>query len=1062
LKEVLEQTREECMFATLLPAGEEEDPLDRISQPRTSLTSRIPTNIQGSESFKAKQRALFEEFKDVFDEELSQDPVKVPPLDINVDTTKWHTNKNRRGPRPQSVAKQHEIDTQINKMLDKGIIEPSKASHWSQVLLTPKPNGKFRFCVDLRELNSSTEPGHSWPIPNIHDMLDRLAARKPRYYGKFDLTMGYFQMGLGETSRAFISFITYKGLYQFKRIPMGMKSAGHYFQQMMATRVLSNLLYQILELYIDDLLCYADTEEQYLANLRTILERLREFNVKVHPDKVISGVEEVEFVGRVLSREGVKMSQERIEEIQAFPKPENLTLLRSFLGLANYFRDHIRNHSETVQPLQDMILMATTGRTKSTPKTQTAGLITIPKVDKKAKVIWTPQAETAFSEIKHKITECPTLYFTDPNGKVYLQTDASDYGYGAYLFQITKEGEERPTRFISKSFSRDQVRWSTPEKEMYAIYYALKTWEHLLRDIRFTLRTDHLNLLAKESENAKVTRWKILIQEYDYEIEHISGVNNSVADAFSRLCNKHEETSITPESILAADETPHKIEEEAYQILKRIHNTNVGHRGVEATLVRVDNILHEIDRIKTEPEKLTKFLKDLRYEGDSNKLLTFLSTWRHKRKDIKAFIRRCPCCQKMSRIQTPIHTAKFTLSTTDAPMLRLNVDFLGPFPTDTEGNTYILVIIDMFSRFVELYAVRDSKSETFANALLKHIGRYGAPDTLWSDNGPSFIAHIIQQLLDIVGTEHHLTLAYSHEENAIVERANKEVVRHLRDIVMSIKLKKDWSNILPLVQRMMNSEVHSALGISPAQLLFGNQIMLNRGFLLPYPTTPVLHSEVTQIQTNNRRKSDSKKIKTLQDYAANLIRIQTDLAMIAQRNQNKLNLFNITRRRTNEPDTVFPVNSYVFIEYQPVMNTGRRQAPTKLHAPLKGPYKVLASEFAKYTLLNLVTGNTEVAHIKTLRAFEFDPTMIDPREVAKADHLEYTVENIIRHDGEFTDKKATTKYKNIAFLVKWEGFDDDRNSWVEWKDLRMNPTMHQYLRSIGQERHIPVVHDDDL
>jgi hypothetical protein len=917
-------------------------------------------------------------------------------------------------------------------------------------------------------------------------MLARIALKKPKLFGKLDFTSGYFQTPLAEEFCKFTAFITFMGVYEFLRAPMGLKGSGSYFQQVMATIVLAGLLYKILELYIDDVLVYAQTEEEYLKNMEDVLIKLRKHNVTVHPDKMISGVTQIDFVGRTIGidpatgKYGATMAPTRIQEIIDFPKPITLSLLRSFLGLANYFRPHIRYHADIVEPLQKMVNNAVNQKPNKGEQYRK-----FTKTEKNASIDWTPEAEKAFEEIKEKIATCPTLYFNDQDGKVVLYTDASEYGYGAYLCQVI-DGKEYPTNFISKSFNKDQRRWSTPEKEMFAIYYAVKHFDHLLRDIKFTLKTDHDNLTKPNIDNAKVMRWKIFIQEYDYTAEYIPGPENIVADAFSRLCINdktletaqllnaqieiNEESQMFAHEIFAANETRQKIPDPIYKLLGKLHNTQAGHVGVEKTTQRSENALNRfkahfdnlpnfkeemkvlkwngIKTVKTtvrnndgtETEIESQVAKDIPDEM-AQELMTELKKWRFIRNDCREFLRRCPCCQKMNRIKIPIHTKPYILSG-DAPMQKLNVDLIGPLPIDTKGNKYILVIIDMFTRFTELIPVPDATAETTAAELFRHFGRYGAAEKLWSDNGPNFISHIIKELLEIIGTEHHLTLSYSHEENAIVERANKEVGRHLRNIVFHYKLKKDWSILLPLVMRLMNSEVHSALGISPSQMLFGNQIILDRGIFLPSSQRPIPHSAVPAVQTNNRRKKKDDQIVTLSNYTANMIRLQADLILVAQRSQKDLNLFHINQR-DHRQYTEYAPNSYVLVEYEPIFNSTTRRGPTKIHAPLRGPMKVVSNIGGSYTLKNLITNQDEVHHISKLREFVYDEALVDPHEVAKSDTLEYLVEKIVKHDGEWT------KRSEMGFLVKWAGFSEERNTWVKWEDIKLNPTLHEYMRDQG-------------
>ena len=637
---------------------------------------------------------------------------------------------------------------------------------------------------------------------------------------------------------------------------------------MMATVVLAGLIYIICEVYLDDIIVHAKTQTEFFERLRQVFDRFRKHKITLNPTKCQFGLPQVEFLGHVLNEEGLSFSEKKKNGIRDFELPTHGKGLKSFLGLANYFRDHIKNHSMIVHPLQEMIR----------------------DYDRNRKLIWTPETRKSFEVIKEAITDCPTLYFMDNVSPIYLHTDASDYGIGAYLFQLT-DGVEKPTAFISKTLAREQFRWSTPEKEAFAIYYALIQLEYLIRDVHFTIRTDHKNLTYINTEtNPKVKRWKLAIQEFDFSLEHIIGKDNIIADVFSRLCpTVGEELCSLEESIYLLDEF--RIPEAAYKQIGKVHNSIVGHHGVERTL---------------------------------DKLMKQGSPWDFMREHVRRFIKNCPCCQKMSYLKVPIHTQPFTTASYE-PMERINIDSIGPLPCDIHGLCYIVVVICTFTRFVELYPVKAVTAELAAEVVLNHLGRYGTPSQILSDNGSQFVNKVIAELALLVGTEQVLTMAYSKEENSIVERANKEVMRHLRAILFSKNVINDWSKYLPLVQRIMNSTVHSSIGVSPSQLLFGNAINLDRGIFLP---------------TNMY---DNKDIE-LSKWAADMLKQQSALIHVAQKTQqekDRHHMLNADPRRTQ-----FPINSYVLIQYPA---TGfKKGAPSKLLPNLKGPMRVVS--FVKFSI----------------------------------------------------------------------------------------------------------------
>ena len=213
-----------------------------------------------------------------------------------------------------------------------------------------------------------------WPIPNIDQMIQRIGEKRPKYFGILDLTSGYYQAPLAIESRVFTAFITCIGIYEWLRVPMGLKGAPSYFQQVMATVVLAGILYYLCEIYIDDVVVYASDEETFLQNLDTVFSRFRKHELTINPEKVKLGLPKVEYVGHVLDSIGITFSREKLSELGDFPLPKTAKTLRSFLGLADYFRRHIENYASMELPMR--------------------GVLT--RYDKSRKFEWTPEAEEAF------------------------------------------------------------------------------------------------------------------------------------------------------------------------------------------------------------------------------------------------------------------------------------------------------------------------------------------------------------------------------------------------------------------------------------------------------------------------------------------------------------------------------------------------------------------------------------------------------------------------------------------------------------------------------------------
>jgi RNase H-like domain found in reverse transcriptase/Reverse transcriptase (RNA-dependent DNA polymerase) len=369
---------------------------------------------------------------------------------------------------------------------------------------------------------------------------------------------------------------------------MGLKGTGSYFQATMSTIVLVGLLYIFCEVYMDDVLIYAQNDSTFLNNLRQVFERFRKYNITVNPEKCILATTEAEYVGHTISKKGIKFTKEKILKCTSITLPLTVESMQSFLGLANYFRDHIRNHSMLAKPLHDLIPSEKKGRHP---------------------ILWDDPSRESFYKLLEAIENCPTLHFLHEDAPVFLHTDASDYGIGAYLFQV-RDDVQYPVAFVSKTLVQAQLRWSTHEKEAYAIFFSLQRLEYLLRGIHFTLMTDHANLVFINTEgSAKVKRWKLAIQEYDFNILHIPGKDNIIADAFSRLGPKPDlsesgDHNVTPnetkvvavcmailshqtgiDEFVNTSSTPYNAEQRG--ILSKFHNEVIGHHGVERTYAKL-------------------------------------------------------------------------------------------------------------------------------------------------------------------------------------------------------------------------------------------------------------------------------------------------------------------------------------------------------------------------------------------------------------------------------------------------------------------------------------------
>ena len=571
----------------------------------------------------------------------------------------------------------------------------------------------------------------------------------------------------------------------------------------------------------------------------------------------------------------------------------------------------------------------------------------------------------------------------DEHSPIFLHTDASNYGVGAYLFQVV-DGIQRPIAFLSKSLDDRMRRWDTPQKEGFAIFYALDKFDYLLRDRKFTVRTDHANLTRLRedySSNKKVQRWLTCFQHYDIDFEYIKGTHNVVADILSRHClNQFSIRDVQARLNTQFLTIPSKY----VTWITEAHNSSVGHHGVEATIA---------------------------------KLAVNRPDWSDRTKHVRMFVAHCPTCQKMNQRRADTHAQPSTASSY-RPNQRIAVDYIERLIPDQAGNTAIFVIIDCFTRYIELYPVQDINAKTSAICLLDWFSRYGAANEISHDNGTSFINTTIKELIKLVGSQSKIATAYSKEENPIVERANKEVMRHLRNIIFDENVITTWSKYIPLVRRIINSSVHASTGFTPASLMFGNSIDIDKGFLF-------------------RNEHESNSEVTYSDWSQSMLSFQATLLDIARQNLTERDEIHMRTYPTDRSD--FEIGSYVLVEHR--QNPLRRGPRSKLLPFLKGPMRVIAKIDNTYTLQDIVNMRQYDYHVKNLRSFDFDPSTQNPLTYSlKDDGTMYQVEQISKHKGNLKKGKS-----NLRFLVHWVGYDD--KTWEPWSHVRRNVKLHDYLRN---------------
>ena len=413
---------------------------------------------------------------------------------------------------PLSEVELETLREYLKEMMKTGKIRRSTSSAGAPILFVPKLHGRgLRLCVDYRGINRITIPNR-YPLPLMQELQDRI--QDAQFFTKIDLKNGYHLVRMKEGEEWKTAFRTRYGLYEFLVMPFGLTNAPATFQHMI-NHIFRDMIDLGLLAYIDDLLIYAKTEEEHDKIVKEVLRRLRANRLAVSAEKCSWKQSEVEFLGYVIGREGIKMSEEKVKGVLEWKSPASLVETQAFLGFANFYRRFIKDYSRVARPITEL--------TKATTK------------DWK----WTPEAEQAFSELKNRFTSAPILAHFDPQRPVIVETDASDFALGAVLSQRDDENRLHPVAFHSRKFTSAEINYEIQDKELLAIVDAFKHWRRYLEGATHQVQvfSDHQNLeyfTTTKVLNRRQARWAQELAGIDFKIHYRPGAKNGKPDALSR------------------------------------------------------------------------------------------------------------------------------------------------------------------------------------------------------------------------------------------------------------------------------------------------------------------------------------------------------------------------------------------------------------------------------------------------------------------------------------------------------------------------------------------------
>ena len=808
-------------------------------------------------------------FPDVFNEGLGHTSV----LSHHINT--GNSTPIRQYPRRLPFHFRGEIDKQVKDMLQQGVVRPSTSPWASPVVLVKKKDGSYRFCVDYRKLNLVTEQD-AHPLPRVDDLLDSLSGNC--LFSTLDLRSGYWQVSMSPEDQEKTAFITPNGLYEFLRMPYGLCTAPATFTRALSI-ILSGLSYDICLCYFDDVIIFSKTITEHCKRLRTVLQRFRDHGLRVKASKCSFGADNVLYLGHSISSNGVHTDPAKIKAVQALPSPTNLEHLRSFLGLAGYYRKFIPNFASVASPLTELTK-------KGVPFT------------------WSTSHQASFLQIKDCLCSAPVLAYPQMDKPFIVQTDASNVGLGAILTQLDGNGNERVVSYASRTLTAREQNFTAMEKEALAVVFATKYFRVYLLGNHFQLVTDNraLKWLHSVEPKGRLARWIMDLQEYNFTVKHRAGSSNQNADALSRL-----HPTVYPNRI-----SPSDIPVENLPALNCLVSLlpNINLQSAQATDPDISIVLQlKKDRFPKPPLFVWKDSVTLRSfwhcwdelyisdgllvrnyttkQGFSRQRIvipqTLISTllqdihsspsgghlgitrttfrakdrffWPKMDECIRSFINNCVKCSQ-SKHDPTLTKAPLKSIEVSEPFIFWALDYMGPLPETAQGNRHILVLMDHFTKWCEAFPTKDQKSSTVANVLVSRVfSRFGPPAVIHSDQGRNFESNLMHEIYNMMGVKKSRTTAYHPQGDGLVERQNRTLQEIISNFVSEHH--NNWDLWLDQAVFAYNTSIHESTGLSPYELVFGRPPRMPIEVELGVPfSNPLNQSEYSQylrkaIQTAN-------------------------------------------------------------------------------------------------------------------------------------------------------------------------------------------------------------------
>lgn len=894
---------------------------------------------------------------------------------------------------------QKEMDKQVYEMLADNLVSHSTSPWSAPVLMVKKKNGEYRLVTDFRKLNARCER-IVYPLPRIEDSLQKL--KNPKFFSTMDLQKGFWQVPIAEADRKFFAFSTGTLHVEYNVMPMGALNSSATMQALMSL-ILRGLPAEHIICFLDDILVASSTMEDHLKHLGLVLGAIRRAGLKLNPKKCLFAQEEVTCLGHRLSREGIGPDPANLDKIRKWKPPRNRTEVRGFLGLTGYYRQMVQDYSRIAAPLTNL--------TKT-------------DVD----WYWTKTEQEAFETLRDYLTSNSIMAYPDFDRPFWVKPDASGTSVGYVLSQFDDNQKERVIAYGGKKLTDTQRRYSTYDREFFGVLTAVRAYSHYLRHKKFFVITDHRPLLnvrkidPKTDATGRRVRWSIELNLYDFDIIYKKGRKHSDADAMSRLehegdyaededfagfmSDKEKEVfcllgmddndAVTAVELISDDERRKELaeaqdEDEAIRRIKEFVRkrksppesfTEVYFRKHFKRFVIQDNILFRKDVYGTSstpilqavipPKLVPDVLKHAHGSVISGhpgvqRLASILqrhATWPGIYRDIKKHVEKCPQCDQVSQPNPPPRTElqsinpEFVFEHVCCDLIQL--------PTVPAGWKYICVFMDVFSRHVTLYKLKDKSATSFTRILEDYVTHVGCPQKITCDNGSEFCNELVDAVSKVLGIKRKNSVVYRPQSQGMVERMNRQLIDQLTKRLSQFG--KTWPEHMNYVALAHNAAPAARTGETPNMVFFGRE--------LPIPT-------FTDLSVNTLRS------KSVQEYVEEVQR-RVKTVHEAVRKEAKLRSEK-TAEAYNKKAKHTPLKEGELVYYKETP-----KLRTKLDPKYNGPVRVVARHSSArgtpgttYTLQykdgSTMTRNYE--QLKRVKADQAEPINKEDVRLAPAPHI---------------------------------------------------------------------------